>query len=96
MSEQGGCSMSMEYDESVKKRLRRAEGQIRGVLKMMEEEKSCKDVVSQLSAVRNAVDKAIAYIVAVNLERCILEEKEAGHDTGKLVQEAVELLIKSR
>jgi len=92
----GGYSMSMKYDEDIKRRLRRVEGQVRGVLKMMEDEKSCKDVVSQLSAVRNAVDKAIAYVVAVNLERCILEEKEAGKDTGKLVQEAVELLIKSR
>jgi DNA-binding FrmR family transcriptional regulator len=88
--------MPMKYDESVKRRLRRVEGQVRGVLKMMEEEKNCKDVVSQLSAIRNAVDKAIAYIVAVNLEQCILEEKEAGNDTSKLVAEAVELLIKSR
>ena len=88
--------MNMNYDDDVKRRLRRVEGQVRGVLKMMEEKKNCKDVVSQLSAVRSAVDKAIAYIVAVNLEQCILEEKEAGKDTGKLVQEAVELLIKSR
>jgi DNA-binding FrmR family transcriptional regulator len=62
----------------------------------MEEEKNCKDVVSQLSAVRSAVDKTMAHIVAVNLENCIVEEREAGKDTGKLVQEAVELLIKSR
>lgn len=87
---------SMMYDDDVKRRLRRVEGQVRGVLKMMEEEKDCKDVVSQLSAVRSAVDKAMAYIVAVNLERCILEEKDAGRDPGKLVQEAVELLVKSR
>jgi DNA-binding FrmR family transcriptional regulator len=86
----------MNYDDDVKRRLLRAEGQIRGVLKMMEENKNCKDVVSQLSAVRSAVDKAIALIVAVNLEQCILEEKEIGGDTSKLVQEAVELLIKSR
>lgn len=88
--------MGMKYDEDVKRRLRRAEGQIRGVLKMMEEEKNCKDVVSQLSAVRNAVDKAMAYIVAVNLEQCILEEKEAGRDTRQVVEEAVKLLIQSR
>ncbi|MBN2982277.1 metal-sensitive transcriptional regulator [Cohnella algarum] len=88
--------MNMNYDDDVKRRLRRVEGQVRGVLKMMEEKKNCKDVVSQLSAVRSAVDKAIAYIVAVNLEQCILEEKESGKDTSKLVQEAVELLIKSR
>ncbi|WP_214627095.1 metal-sensitive transcriptional regulator [Paenibacillus agaridevorans] len=86
----------MKYDDDMKRRLRRAEGQIRGVLKMMEENKNCKDVVSQLSAVRSAVDKTLALVVAVNLEQCIQEELENGGDTGKVVQEAVELLIKSR
>lgn len=88
--------MAMDYDDDIKRRLKRVEGQVRGILKMMEEGKDCKDVVSQLSAVRSAVDKAMAYVVAVNLEKCIIEEREAGKDTGKLVQEAVELLIKSR
>lgn len=86
----------MHYDEDVKKRLRRIEGQIRGVLKMMEENKDCKAVVSQLSAVRNATDKAIAYIVATNLGRCIVEQQASGDESDKLVQEAIELLIKSR
>ncbi|SFE22338.1 DNA-binding transcriptional regulator, FrmR family [Paenibacillus algorifonticola] len=86
----------MKYDDDMKRRLRRAEGQVRGVLKMMEEGKNCKDVVSQLSAVRSAVDKTLALVVAVNLEQCILEEQEAGRDSSKVVKEAVELLIKSR
>lgn len=54
----------MQYTDDMKNRLKRVEGQVRGVLKMMEEEKECREIVSQLSAVRNAVDKAIAYIVA--------------------------------
>ncbi|MFD1394505.1 metal-sensitive transcriptional regulator [Kroppenstedtia eburnea] len=87
----------MEYSEDMKKRLRRVEGQLRGVLRMMEEEQPCKDVVSQLSAVRSAVDRASAYIVSRNLERCIREELEKGEDqdTGKLVEEAIHLLVKS-
>ncbi|MDQ1914503.1 metal-sensitive transcriptional regulator [Paenibacillus sp. GD4] len=86
----------MIYDDDVKRRLKRMEGQARGVLNMMEEGKNCKDVVSQLSAIRSAADKAIAYIVAVNLEQCILEQKEAGKDTSQVVKEAMELLVKSR
>jgi DNA-binding FrmR family transcriptional regulator len=62
----------------------------------MEEGKSCKDVVSQLSAVRNASDKAIAQIIAENLQQSILEEQAAGNNTDNLVKEAVELLVKSR
>ncbi|MCC0567108.1 metal-sensitive transcriptional regulator [Brevibacillus borstelensis] len=88
--------MNHNYTEEMKKRLRRLEGQVRGVLRLMDEEKPCKEVVAQLSAVRNAADKAIAQIVAENLQQCILEEQAAGRDTGKLVQEAVELLVKSR
>ncbi len=86
----------MKYDDDMKRRLRRVEGQVRGILKMMEEQKNCKEVVSQLSAVRSAVDKTMALVVAVNLELCILEEQEKGGDTNKIVKEAVELLIKSR
>ncbi|WP_375546942.1 metal-sensitive transcriptional regulator [Paenibacillus sp.] len=86
----------MNYDDNVVRRLKRLEGQIRGVLHMMEEGKNCKDVIAQLSAVRSATDKAMAYIVAMNLEHCILEEQAKGNDTGTLVKEAVELLIKSR
>lgn len=86
----------MKYDDNVKKRLKRMEGQIRGILKMMNEDQNCKDVVSQISAVRSAADKAIAYIVAVNLEQCIMEDTEAGKDTGPLVKQAVDLLVKSR
>jgi len=89
--------MEYNYTDATKTRLRRIEGQIRGVLRLMEEGKSCKEVVAQLSAVRNASDKAIAQIVAENLQQCIMAEQAAGnHDTGKLVQEAVELLVKSR
>jgi DNA-binding FrmR family transcriptional regulator len=86
----------MEYTEDIKNRLKRIEGQVRGVLRMMDEGKHCKEVVAQLSAVRNAADRAIAQIVATNLEHCILESQEAGEDTAKLVKEAVELLVKSR
>ncbi|MEW9698358.1 metal-sensitive transcriptional regulator [Paenibacillus sp. SI8] len=88
--------MGYTYNDDMKKRLRRIEGQVRGVLRLMEEEKTCKEVISQLSAVRNAADKAIAQIVAENLQQCILEEQQAGRDSNKMVQEAIELLVKSR
>lgn len=86
----------MNYSEQMKNRLKRIEGQVRGILRMMDEERHCKEVVSQLSAVRNAVDKTIAHIVAINLEKCIVEEMEAGRNTNEVVQEAIELLVKSR
>ncbi|MEB3101585.1 metal-sensitive transcriptional regulator [Ferviditalea candida] len=88
--------MHVLYNDEIKNRLKRVEGQIRGVLRMMEEDKHCKDVVSQMSAVRSAVDKAIAHVVALNLEQCVIEAQSDGKDTKNLVKEAVELLVKSK
>ncbi|MBN2908392.1 metal-sensitive transcriptional regulator [Polycladomyces sp. WAk] len=88
----------MEYTTEMRNRLKRIEGQVRGVLRMMEEDVPCKDVVAQLSAVRSAVDRAIAVIVSSNMERCIREELEKGDEAGakKVVKEAIQLLVKSR
>ena len=86
----------MEYDKKVINRLKRIEGQIKGILSMMEQGKNCREIVTQLSAVRNAIDRAMGVVVSTNLEQCVRENIEKGEGTEHLVQEAVELLIKSR
>ncbi|QGQ98501.1 metal-sensitive transcriptional regulator [Paenibacillus psychroresistens] len=86
----------MIYPDGVKKRLRRIEGQVAGILKMIENEKGCKDVVSQLSAVRSAVDKTIATIVATHLEAAVIQKITSGGNTGKAVEEAIDLFVKSK
>ncbi|MEX2461739.1 MAG: metal-sensing transcriptional repressor [Paenibacillaceae bacterium] len=86
----------MIYPDEIKKRLRRIEGQVAGILKMIEDEKGCKDVISQLCAVRSAVDKTIATIVATNLEATVTQKIASGGNTSKAVEDAVDLLIKSK
>lgn len=86
----------MEYDIKVKNRMKRIEGQIKGLIKMMEEGKECRDVVTQMSAARSALDRTAALIVSTNLEQCIREEKENGRNSEDLIKEAVNLLVKSR
>lgn len=86
----------MEYNQQMKNRLRRIEGQIRGVLGMMEQQKDCKDVVNQLSAIRSAVDKVILYVIGDNMERCIRDELQSGHASDSVIQETIALLMKSR
>jgi len=86
----------MEYDSQIKNRVKRIEGQVRGLLKMMDEEKECRDVVTQLSAVRSAIDRTSALIVSKNLEQCIRDEKETGETSEDVIKEAVNLLVKSR
>ncbi|XJZ25655.1 metal-sensitive transcriptional regulator [Bacillota bacterium Lsc_1132] len=87
----------MVYNDKTINRLKRVEGQIRGILRMIEEGKECKDVITQLSAARSAIDRTIAVIVSANLEHCIRESIDLGNDdSSKLVQEAVNMLVKSR
>ncbi|MFF2289980.1 metal-sensitive transcriptional regulator [Peribacillus butanolivorans] len=86
----------MEYDKSVINRLKRIEGQIKGVLGMMEQGNDCRDIITQLSAARNAIDRTMGVIVSANLEQCVRENIEKGEGTEHLVKEAVNLLIKSR
>lgn len=87
----------MEYDQQLKNRLKRVEGQIKGVLRMMEEGKDCKEVITQLSASRSAMDRTIGVIVSTNLIECIQEHQEDdGQPEEELIKEAVDLLVKSR
>ncbi len=85
----------MMYDDKVKLRLKKADGQLNAILRMMEEEKDCKDVITQLSAVRSAVDRTIGIIVAENLVDCI-SETQSKDEKDLLVKQAIELLVKSR
>lgn len=57
-------------------RLRRAQGQIGGVLRMIEDGRDCKDVVTQLAAVNRALDRAGFAIIATGLKQCLTESGE--------------------
>ena len=52
-------------------RLRRAEGQLAGVIRMLEAGRDCEDVVTQLAAVSRALDRAGFAIVATGLQQCL-------------------------
>ena len=59
-------------------RLRRAQGQLGGVIAMIEQGRDCKDVVTQLAAVSRALDRAGFKIVATGLRECMTGESAEG------------------
>lgn len=59
--------------DAVKKRLRRAQGQIGGILAMIEDGRECKDIVTQVAAVSKALDRAGFAIIATGLQQCLAE-----------------------
>ena len=70
---------------SAANRLKRAQGQLTGVVRMLEEGRDCEDVVTQLAAVNRALDRAGFAIVAAGLRECLTQEGGADSlDTQKM------------
>ena len=79
----------MELDPAemskVTNRLKRAQGQLAGVIRMLEEGRECEDVVTQLSAVSKALDRAGFAIIASGMRQCLAEpEGDSTLDVEKL------------
>jgi CsoR family transcriptional regulator, copper-sensing transcriptional repressor len=87
------CAMSMLTDEKsrtdIMNRLKRAEGQLRGIQRMVEEGQSCLDVAGQMAAVRKALDSTY-----VRMTVCFMEQELAGRlaDTPKGRKQLTEVL----
>ena len=76
----------------VVKRLRRAQGQLGGVIKMIEEGRDCADVVTQLAAASRALDRAGFKIIATGLQQCAVEEQN-GADAGTSREQLEKLFL---
>ncbi|MDX3192278.1 metal-sensitive transcriptional regulator [Streptomyces sp. MN03-5084-2B] len=72
----------MELNEDVladvRKRLRRAQGQVGGVIQMIDDGRDCRDVITQLAAVSRALDRAGFRLIASGLEQCVSDDSEEG------------------
>ncbi|QBP41737.1 MULTISPECIES: metal-sensitive transcriptional regulator [Paenisporosarcina] len=86
----------MDYSKQITNRLNRVDGQLHGVLRMLEDARECTDVVTQLSAIKGALDRTIGLIVSENLERCVRTSIAEGHPSDEHVKQAVQLLMRSR
>jgi DNA-binding FrmR family transcriptional regulator len=71
----------------LQRRLSRIEGQVRGVERMVEDERYCIDVLTQISAIRAALDKVALNLVDDHARKCILEArgKERDQKVGELM-----------
>jgi DNA-binding FrmR family transcriptional regulator len=79
-------------------RLSRVEGQVRGVAKMVEEDRYCIDVLTQISAARSALEQISLGLLDGHARHCMLGEGEAPEDPNEQVEElmgAVGRLVKS-
>jgi DNA-binding FrmR family transcriptional regulator len=82
---------------AVLSRLRRIEGQVRGIEKMVEEDRYCIDVLTQVNAARAALEGVALQLLSDHTEHCVTESIRSGGGKAKVkeLNEAVERLVRS-
>ena len=73
--------------EQLAKRLARVEGQVRGVAKMVEDDRYCIDVLTQISAIQAALDKVAVGLLDGHARHCMIEGHGGPADPGERVDE---------
>jgi DNA-binding FrmR family transcriptional regulator len=84
------------HREQVQGRLRRIEGQVRGLQRMVDEDRYCIDVLTQVSAVKAALDGVALLLLQDHTSHCVVEAIRAGDGSEKIreLNEAVARLVK--
>ena len=89
----GDMEFSTDTVNDVTKRLRRVEGQVRGIQQMLAEGRDCRDVVTQISAANKALEQAGFVLVAAGLTWC-LEDPERSRAEGYDVSDVQKMFTK--
>ena len=89
----GPVQLSETTIDDVLRRLRRVEGQIRGLQQMVLDGRECRDVVTQISAARSALDQAGFKVLASGLTYCVQHPEEAASE-GYDLDEVQKLFMK--
>ena len=77
-------------------RPKRSEGQLRGIQKMIEDERDCIDIITQLSAVRSSVDRVIELLIIENLMEYINNPLENSVEQKEKIEKAIKYIVKSK
>ena len=64
--------------KNVADRLSKIEGHVRGIRNMVEEDRTCSDVLIQIAAVRSAIDKVAQIVLEDHMETCMVEAVKSG------------------
>jgi len=84
MTKAPGPMLDPDEMKSILQRLKRAQGQIGGIVKMIEDGRECQDIVTQLAAVSKAVDRAGFAVIALGLRQCLIDPTSQQVDVDAL------------
>ena len=81
-------------DEILLKRLRRLEGQVRGIQRLVDEGRPCEEVLVQVVAAKSAIDAVAVYVVSERVEECITRHADRPGDGAREAMDAFKTLMK--
>lgn len=76
-----------DHKEKLENRLKRIEGQVRGVQRMVDEEAYCIDILTQISSLVSATEKVAAMVLRDHVDHCVKESIENQDQTEKKIEE---------
>ena len=74
-------------------RLKKIEGQVRGIQKMITEERNCPEIMTQLIAVGRAIDKVSVAVASHSLKECITSSDSKGTDNAQVFDDTIAHLL---
>ena len=96
MTTQSIPTQSAIVKDSLQNRLRRIEGQVRGVQRMLDEDRECRDIVQQLTAIHAAVQNATTVFISGYAKECLLSDHgDDPSEREKMVDELLDLMARA-
>jgi CsoR family transcriptional regulator, copper-sensing transcriptional repressor len=83
-----------EYKKTLLNRVKRIEGQVKGIERMIEEEEFCGDILMQISAVRSALNKVGGIILENYAKKCLVQKKNLLDQSDDALDELIDIILK--
>lgn len=79
-------ALDQEQKDAISKRLKRAHGQLGAIVRMLEEDRTCNEIVIQMAAVSKAINTAAFTLISANLKSCIIDNDKSAPEVTENLQ----------
>jgi DNA-binding FrmR family transcriptional regulator len=80
---------------AIQGRLRRIEGQVQGIQRMLDDDRACEDVLTQMLAIRSAVEKVCLGVTERHVRDCVFSDLDAGDPRIEAMEKALKLWVRA-
>lgn len=80
--------------KNILNRLKRAEGQLRGIQKMIEDEQECIDIVTQLTAVRSSINRTLGLVIGNKINQVMENPVDNPEEQEAKIQQVLDMIVK--